>query len=186
MSAAIDDDEDGATFGDTRQLCSDGTIPARFSPQSATPDCDETNPLVQTNCGTCTTRLMGTRTVVGCSDRISFNNATTQCTNRGMFLVSIHSAAEVDFIEETISFLGFNVGGSFPYTWMGRRENSPVRWVDGSALDFAHYVEGGNADPAAVGGSGGETCVCVSSDARTWDDEDCSFVNHAYVCATPP
>ncbi|MBI1948209.1 MAG: C-type lectin domain-containing protein [Deltaproteobacteria bacterium] len=113
--------------------------------------------------------------------------AKTSCENKGLDLASVHMMEEVAFIEETIEVLGFPAlpGSNFGLTWIGRFE-SPVQWYDGSALDFAHYVEGGNPSGDAVGGNGGELCVTITSNGRTWDDEDCGGHLHPYLCAEPP
>ena len=186
VTVAVDHDGDAATFGLSQVLCTDGTIPAGYAVPSTTNDCDDIDAARQTGCGTCVTRFMAGRTLVACSDLKDHYPAKSACEARDLDLASIHSMDEVAFIQETIEILGFPSlpGSNFGMTWIGRFE-SPVQWYDGSALDFAHYLEGG-AQPGNAVGADGELCVTIRADARTWDDEDCGGHVHPYLCASPP
>ncbi len=176
VRGAVDADADGWTFGPEREFCSNGMPPPGFAPISAADDCDEINNAVHTGCGTCTSRPFNNRVWRFCSDLRDRSPAVTQCTNAGLRLASLHSALEATFVEDTLNRLG---GVFLGRVWIGLREG-PVRWDDGSPVDFYDYTNGG-----MVGSSAGEACVNIFG-TTGWDDDDCGGHSFAYLCASIP
>ncbi len=184
IDVRVDDDNDGYGFGDAFSACTsqidtltDGLVP--IATASATDDCDETDPNVHELCGGCFTRALADRAFRVCADPKDRGPANSAC-GAGMTLASIHSAAEADFVAQTIARITALGVGLTDRVWFGLRETTTTAsWSDGSAMDYFGYPNG-----AQLGTNIQELCGTINDDA--WYDDDCAGHSFSSLCATPP
>ncbi|CAJ0923524.1 unnamed protein product, partial [Mesorhabditis belari] len=78
---------------------------------------------------------------------MTFDKAEAYCASRKIHLVSIHSPAENDFVQELAETVHLNCG-----FWIGLKRNpnkeNAFEWTDGSAVDFTNWrIEEPNSNP---------------------------------------
>ncbi|VDN60606.1 unnamed protein product [Dracunculus medinensis] len=110
----------------------------------------------------------------------NYIGANIECTARGGHVTSVHSHAEMNFINSL-------TGGS-PF-WIGLRKHGFVyQWDDGTAVNFTNY-RGREPDNCCPRGAAFCTLVNYIGSAGQWDDAGCNEVWRPHqtkiVCKRP-
>ncbi|XP_074555316.1 uncharacterized protein LOC141811233 [Halichoeres trimaculatus] len=126
------------------------------------------------NCGW---TLIGQRSFLYVSDRMTWDDAEKNCISLGGHLASVHSQWEYDQIREVFS----DPTNEKPDTWIGgsdRKQEGVWRWTDGSSFNFRKWCTG---EPNNLRSN--QNCLhMVYKGYKCWDDLWCNELRPS-LCA---
>ena len=115
-----------------------------------------------------------------------WNQAENDCVSMGGHLVSIHSIAEVNFLQSIIGKPKYGLRSGYSgWIWIGAKRatqsgpsNVKFQWSDGSNFDYEYWDAG---EPNDYGGQ--EDCAHHYGKAGDgkWNDRQCSL-RFSYIC----